>query len=166
MRRAALDDLRGIFGLLLHSPILLNNGTSTRPGRFDLQSCESVVLRASLREMVNGALFECAGNCPHSNTLLSHGYNRDKVFGLQLLVSRLFMRVHTLQDKVLHFKFEAALYVLVRRLWSILENQSGLRNCNEMVRSLFAAGIYTSGHGFANKGFRSETATHLIGAYR
>ena len=52
--------------------------------------------------------FECAGNCPHTDTSLSHACNRDAVFRLELLVSRLFLHVHTLQDRVLHFIFEAA----------------------------------------------------------
>ena len=54
--------------------------------------------------------FERAGNGPHADTSLSHARNRNAVLRLELLVSRLFLHVHTLQDRVLHFTFEAAYF--------------------------------------------------------
>jgi hypothetical protein len=54
-------------------------------------------------------LFRVCGQLPATDTSLSHARNRDAVFRLELLVSRLFLHVHTLQDRVLHFIFEAAL---------------------------------------------------------
>jgi hypothetical protein len=53
--------------------------------------------------------FKRTGNGPHTNTALSHACNRNAVLRLELLVSRLFLHVHTLQDRVLHFIFEAAI---------------------------------------------------------
>jgi hypothetical protein len=50
-----------------------------------------------------------AGNGPHTKASLSHGGNGNAVLGLKLLVNGLFLHVHTLQDRVLHFTFEAAL---------------------------------------------------------
>jgi hypothetical protein len=44
-----------------------------------------------------------------SKASLSHGGKGDAVFGLKLLVNVLFLHVHTLQDRVLHFIFEAAI---------------------------------------------------------
>jgi hypothetical protein len=52
--------------------------------------------------------FKRTGNGPHTKAALSHGGNGDAVLGLKLLVNGLFLHVHTLQDRVLHFIFEAA----------------------------------------------------------
>jgi hypothetical protein len=48
------------------------------------------------------------GNGPHTKAALSHGGNGNSVLGLKLLVSGRFLHVHTLQEMVLHFIFEAA----------------------------------------------------------
>jgi uncharacterized membrane protein YdjX (TVP38/TMEM64 family) len=65
--------------------------------------------------------FERAGNGPHTDTPLSHAGNRNAVFRLELLVNRLFLHVHTLQDRVLHFIFEAALRLTLFRVCSRFE---------------------------------------------
>jgi hypothetical protein len=52
--------------------------------------------------------FQYAGNRPHTDAPLPHGGNGDAVLRLKLLVGGLFLHVHTLQEKVLHFIFEAA----------------------------------------------------------
>jgi hypothetical protein len=51
---------------------------------------------------------ECAGHCPHTDNSLHHACNCDAALRLELLVIRFFLQVHTLQDRVLHFIFEAA----------------------------------------------------------
>jgi PAS domain-containing protein len=56
--------------------------------------------------------FQCAGNRSHTAAPLSHGGNGNAVLGLKLLVSGLFLHVHTLQEKVLHFRFEATPFIL------------------------------------------------------
>jgi hypothetical protein len=45
---------------------------------------------------------------PYTEAPLSHAGNADAVLGLKLLVSGLFLHVHTLQDIVLHLIYEAA----------------------------------------------------------
>jgi hypothetical protein len=50
---------------------------------------------------------ERAGNCPYTNTSLSHACNRNAVPRLELLVRCLFLHLHTLQDRVLHFICES-----------------------------------------------------------
>jgi hypothetical protein len=52
--------------------------------------------------------FKRTGDGPHTKAALSHGGKGDAVLGLKLLVNGLFLHVHTLQDRVLHFIFEAA----------------------------------------------------------
>jgi hypothetical protein len=48
------------------------------------------------------------GNCPDAAALLAHVGNRDAVVGAELLISRAFLHVLTLHEKVSHFRFEAA----------------------------------------------------------
>jgi hypothetical protein len=77
-----------------------------------LRMVRTIVLRGSgVRCQLAGnrgcRSFERAGNGPHTDTSLSHACNRDAVLRLELQVSRLFLHVHTLQDRVLHFIFEA-----------------------------------------------------------
>jgi hypothetical protein len=66
------------------------------------------VLRASSRAIVDGALSNVRAMARTPIPPLSHAGNRNAVLRLELLVSRLFLHVHTLQDKVLHFIFKAA----------------------------------------------------------
>ena len=55
-----------------------------------------------------GRSFKRTGNGPHTKASLSHSGNSDAVLRLKLLIRSLFLHVHTLQDRVLHFTFEAA----------------------------------------------------------
>jgi hypothetical protein len=66
------------------------------------------VLRANACTIVDGALSSLRAMARTPDTSLSHACNRDAVLRLELLVSRLFLHVHTLQARVLHFIFEAA----------------------------------------------------------
>src|SRR5450755_3366062 len=59
-----------------------------------------------------------AGHGPHAGTLLSHACHRHPILGLELLVLRLFLHVHTLRDEVLHFTFEAAVSKVTVRIAS------------------------------------------------
>ena len=52
--------------------------------------------------------FQSTGNRPHTGAALSHRGDSDAVLRLKLLVSGRFLHGHTLQEKVLHFIFEAA----------------------------------------------------------
>jgi hypothetical protein len=52
--------------------------------------------------------FQCTSDGPHTEAALSHRGNGNSVLRLKLLVSGRFLHVHTLQEKVLHFIFEAA----------------------------------------------------------
>ena len=52
--------------------------------------------------------FKRTGNSPHTEASLFHNGAGDAVLRLKLLVSGRFLHMHTLQEKVLHFIFEAA----------------------------------------------------------
>ena len=88
-------------------------GMAATGSRTQLRMVRTIVMRgigvtSKLTSNGGWCSFKRASNCPHTDTSLSHARNRDAVFRLELLVSRLFLHVHTLQDRVLHFIFEAA----------------------------------------------------------
>lgn len=56
--------------------------------------------------------FKNKGDGPHTEAALSHRGNSNSVLRLKLLVRGRFLHGHTLQEKVLHFIFEAALVLL------------------------------------------------------
>src|SRR3954469_4903834 len=54
--------------------------------------------------------FQCTSDGPHTEAALCHRSDGNSVLRLKLLVSGRFLHVHTLQEMVLHFIFEAAPY--------------------------------------------------------
>jgi len=68
--------------------------------------------------------FQSTGIGPHTEAALSHCGNGNAVLGLKLLVSSLFLHVHTLQEMMLHFIFRAALLNLASFIIQIMQDIS------------------------------------------
>lgn len=58
--------------------------------------------------------FQSTGNGPYTEAALSHRCNGDPILGLKPRVSGRFLHAHALQEEVLDFIFEAAIYILMR----------------------------------------------------